>query len=257
MTGGFFALMWIGMSQRDFLILSQLMLVYFVPPFGKGTVIPGGIVAGIDPWVLAIATAFVDIAVGVFLTWNFDLAKKIPFIGSGITRVQRKGESMLKSLPWLERASFVGIVVFVMFPFQGSGAVGGTILGRAIGLSPNKNLGAVATGAISGSFLLSASIVYGLGVLAILAPIQVAVAVLFIGFLIAIIFMYQHWDDISMDEVTQTFGLHKEGIIGAPLTAAGEMVGTAGETVLKVAGDTGKGVATVVDSTGKMINDCL
>ena len=31
---------------------------------------------------------------------------------------------MLKDLPWLERASFVGIVVFVMFPFQGSGAVG-------------------------------------------------------------------------------------------------------------------------------------
>ena len=253
MTGGFFALMWVGMSQRDFLILSQLMLVYFVPPFGKGTVIPGGIVAGIDPWILAVATAFVDIAVGVFLTWNFDLAKKIPFIGSGITRVQRKGEDMLKSLPWLERASFIGIVVFVMFPFQGSGAVGGTILGRAIGLSPNKNLGAVAIGAISGSFLLSASIVYGLGVLAILAPIQVAVAVLFIGFLIAIIFMYQHWDDISMDEVTQTLGLHREGIIGAPLTAAGEMVGTAGGTVLKVAGDTGKGVVTVVDNTGKMI----
>jgi len=253
MTGGFFALMWIGMSQRDFLILSQLMLVYFVPPFGKGTVIPGGIVAGIDPWILAIATAFVDIAVGFFLTWNFDLAKKIPFIGSGITRVQRKGEDMLKSLPWLERASFIGIVVFVMFPFQGSGAVGGTILGRAIGLSPNKNLGAVAIGAISGSFLLSASIVYGLGVLAILAPIQVAVAVLFIGFLIAIIFMYQHWDDISIDEVTQSLGLHKEGIIGAPLNAAGEMVGTAGETVLKVAGDTGKGVANVADNTGKMI----
>ena len=253
MTGAFFAFMFLTMSQRDFLILSQLMLVYFVPPFGKGTVIPGGIVAGIDPWTLAIATAFVDIAVGVFLTWNFDLAKKIPFIGSGITRVQRKGEDMLGSLRWLERASFIGIVVFVMFPFQGSGAVGGTILGRAIGLSPNKNLAAVTIGAVGGSFLLSASIVYGLGVLAILAPIQVAVAVLFIGFLIAIFFMYQHWDDISIDEVTQTLGLHKEGLIGAPLTAAGGMVGSAGGTVLRVAGDTGKSVVTVADSTGKMI----
>ena len=85
--------------------------------------------------------------------------------------------------------------------------------GRAIGLSPNKNLAAVTIGAVSGSFLLSASIVYGLGVIAILAPIQVAVAVLFLGFLVAIAFMYQHWDDISMDEVTQTLGLHKEGII--------------------------------------------
>ena len=240
MTAGFFSVMYITMAQKDFLNLSRLMVVYFVPPFGKGTVIPGGIALGLDPWVLAIATAFVDIAVGVFLTWNFDLAKKIPFIGSGITRIQEKGKAMLTSLPWLERASVTGIIAFVMFPFQGSGAVGGTILGRAIGISPNKNLAAVSIGAICGSFLLSASIVYGLGVLAVLAPIQVAVAVLFTGLLIALYFTYQHWDDINLEDVTQSLGLHREGLIGAPLTAAGGMVGAAGGTVLNVAGGTGK-----------------
>lgn len=253
MTAGFFSVMYITMSQKDFLNLSRLMVVYFVPPFGKGTVIPGGIALGLDPWVLAIATAFVDIAVGVFLTWNFDLAKKIPFIGSGITRIQEKGKSMLTSLPWLERASVTGIIAFVMFPFQGSGAVGGTILGRAIGISPNKNLAAVSIGAIFGSLLLSASIVYGLGVLAVLAPIQVAVAVLFTGLLIAIYFTYQHWDDINLEDVTQSLGLHKEGLIGAPLTAAGGMVGAAGGTVLKVAGNTGKSMANAAGGTGKMI----
>ena len=253
MTAGFFSIMYITMSQKDFLNLSRLMVVYFVPPFGKGTVIPGGIALGLDPWVLAIATAFVDIAVGVFLTWNFDLAKKIPFIGSGITRIQSKGKAMLISLPWLERASVTGIIAFVMFPFQGSGAVGGTILGRAIGISPNKNLAAVAVGAISGSLLLSASIVYGLGVLAVLAPIQVAVAVLFAGLLIAIYFTYQHWDDINLEDVTQSLGLHKEGMIGAQLTAAGGMVGSAGGSVLRVAGDTGKSMANVAGGTGKMI----
>ena len=41
------------------------MLVYFVPPFGKGTVVPLGIAGGVDPWAIAICTAFVDIAVGV------------------------------------------------------------------------------------------------------------------------------------------------------------------------------------------------
>ena len=253
MTAGFFSVMYVTMSQKDFLNLSRLMVVYFVPPFGKGTVIPGGIALGLNPWSLAVATAFVDIAVGVFLTWNFDLAKKIPFIGSGITRIQNKGKAMLTSLPWLERASVTGIIVFVMFPFQGSGAVGGTILGRAIGISPNKNLAAVSVGAISGSFLLSASIVYGLGVLAVLAPIQVAVAVLFAGLLIAIYFTYQHWDDINLEDMTQSLGLHKEGLIGAPLNAAGGMVGSAGGTVLKVAGDTGKSVVNVAGDTGKMI----
>ena len=109
MTGAFFVVMFLSMGQREFLILSQLMLVYFVPPFGKGTVVPLGIAGGVDPWAIAICTAFVDIAVGVFLTWNFDLAKKIPFIGSGINRIQIKGKAMLKDLPWLERASFIGL----------------------------------------------------------------------------------------------------------------------------------------------------
>ncbi len=254
MTAGFFSVMYVTMSQKDFLNLSRLMVVYFVPPFGKGTVIPGGIALGLDPWVLAIATAFVDIAVGVFLTWNFDLAKKIPFIGSGITRIQEKGKTMLTSLPWLERASVTGIIAFVMFPFQGSGAVGGTILGRAIGISPNKNLAAVSIGAVSGSFLLSASIVYGLGVLAVLAPIQIAVAVLFTGLLIAIYFTYQHWDDINLEDVTQSLGLHKEGLIGAQLSAAGGMVGSAGGTVLNVAGDTGK---MITKRTGALVGSLV
>ena len=38
-------------------------------------------------------------------------------------------------------------------------------------------------------------------------------------------FIYRHWDELSMGELTQTLGLHREGVIGAPLTAAGEMVG--------------------------------
>ena len=254
MTAGFFSVMYVTMSQKDFLNLSRLMVVYFVPPFGKGTVIPGGIALGLNPWSLAVATAFVDIAVGVFLTWNFDLAKKIPFIGSGITRIQEKGKAMLTSLPWLERASVTGIIVFVMFPFQGSGAVGGTILGRAIGISPNKNLAAVSIGAVSGSFLLSASIVYGLGVLAVLAPIQIAVAVLFAGLLVAIYFTYQHWDDINLEDVTQSLGLHKKGLIGAPLSAAGGIVGSAGGTVLNVAGDTGK---MITKRTGDLVGSLV
>jgi len=260
MTGAFFVVMFLSMGQKEFLILSQLMLVYFVPPFGKGTVVPLGIAGGVDPWAIAICTAFVDIAVGVFLTWNFDLAKKIPFIGSGINRIQLKGKAMLKDLPWLERASFLGIVVFVMFPFQGSGAVGGTILGRAIGLSPNRNLSAVAIGAISGSLILSASVVYGLGVLAILAPLQIAVTVMFLGLCLVIYYLYQHWEEIKLEDVSQTIGgvsqtlgLHKEGIIGAPINASVGAIGTAGGTVLKVTGDTSRSVLDAVGKTGKNI----
>ena len=87
-------------------------------------------------------------------------------------------------------------------------------------------MSAVAIGAISGSLILSASVVYGLGVLAILAPLQIAVTVMFIGLCLVIYYLYQHWEEIKLEDVSQTFGdvsqtlgLHKEGLIGAPINA--------------------------------------
>jgi len=68
-----------------------LMFIYFVPPLGKESLIPIGISGGnvtvpitsrivfippIDPFVMAISIAFVDIMVALFLVWNYDLAKR-------------------------------------------------------------------------------------------------------------------------------------------------------------------------------------
>jgi UDP-glucose 4-epimerase len=56
-----------------------------------------------------------------------------------------------------------------------------------------------------------------------------------------------------MNEFTQTLGLHREGVIGAPLTAAGEMVGSASGTVMKAAEGTGKTVIKAAGDTGRII----
>jgi UDP-glucose 4-epimerase len=253
MTVGYFILLKALTSERVFLELSGLMFLYFVPPMGKESVIPIGIAQGI-PWsILAFSIAFVDIVVCLFLIWNFDLAKKLPFIGSGIKRVQIKGAAILESMPWVERLTFFGIVIFVMIPFQGSGAFAGTILGRAVGLSVPAVLGAVGVGALVGSALIALSVVYGLGFLSYLAPLQLAGFIIFIMVCGTLYFVYRHWNELSMDEFTQTLGLHREGVIGAPLTAAGEMVGTAGGTVIKVAEGTGKTVIRAAGDTGRKI----
>ena len=253
MTVGYFILLRAVLSERIFLELSGLMFLYFVPPMGKESVIPIGIAQGI-PWtVLAFSIAFVDIVVCLFLIWNFDLAKKLPFIGSGIKRVQLKGAAILESMPWVERLTFFGIVIFVMIPFQGSGAFAGTILGRAVGLSVSAVLAAVGVGALVGSALIALSVVYGLGFLSYLAPLQLAGFIIFIMVCGTLYFVYRHWDELSIDEFTHTLGLHRDGVIGAPLTAAGEMVGTAGGTVIKVAEGTGKTVIKAAGDTGRKI----
>ena len=70
-----------------------LLVAYFFPPLGKETVIPLGIgvlkegltvplvnikvsPVSINPLSMALAVAFIDIIVALFLIWNYDLAKK-------------------------------------------------------------------------------------------------------------------------------------------------------------------------------------
>ena len=113
MTVAYFLFLSLILTEKGFFNLTSLMLLYFVPPLGKESVIPLGIAQGLHWTILAFSIAFVDIVVCLFLIWNFDLAKKLPFVGSGIRRMQEKGKSILESMPWGERLTFFGIVVFV------------------------------------------------------------------------------------------------------------------------------------------------
>ncbi len=157
--------------ENQFYTIVFWMVIYFVPPMGKETVIPfaiaGDKAAGalpfdypagfvpIEPWMIASVIAFMDILVGIFLVWNFDIAKKIPLLGKYICKIEGKGSKMLSKSKSLETLSFIGIVLFVMFPFQGSGGVGASIVGRAIGMNPYKVLAGIVVGSIVGCFLIA------------------------------------------------------------------------------------------------------
>jgi hypothetical protein len=165
------ACFYIFLSTDTFATLGFWMLVYFFPPFGKESVIPLAIAGDrlegtvpfeypdifvpIEPWLIALAVAFLDIIAGLFLVWNFDFAKKIPILGRWIIKFESKGGTILNENRYIEALSFVGIILFVMFPFQGSGGVGASIVGRVIGMNPYKVWVAIIIGAISGCFLIA------------------------------------------------------------------------------------------------------
>ena len=164
-------LLWLILPSERMLTLGFWMLIYFFPPFGKESVIPLAIAGNkldeavpfdypemfvpLEPWLIALAIAFLDIIVGLFLIWNFDFIKKIPLMGKWITKLERKGGNILKENKYIEALSFMGVVLFVMFPFQGSGGVGASIVGRSIGMNPYKVWGAIIIGAISGTLLIA------------------------------------------------------------------------------------------------------
>jgi hypothetical protein len=164
-------LLYLLLPRKIFITLGFWMMVYFFPPFGKETVIPFGMsgkdisaavpffdpetLAQLDPLLIALAIASIDIIVGLFLVWNFDYAKRIPLLGKFICKLENKGGDLLSKNRFIDTLSFVGVTLFVIVPFQGSGAVGASIIGRSIGMNPYKVWGAIILGAISGCLLIA------------------------------------------------------------------------------------------------------
>jgi uncharacterized membrane protein len=137
------------------LILGGLLIAYILPPAGKESVIPIGIALGVPWWIMALSIALMDVLSGIFLALNFDIALKIPGVGGWIRKFVAGGEEFFRKRPWMERFYFMGVVLFVMFPLQGSGGIGATLVGRMMGLSPGKVLVAIAIGSLIGCTVIA------------------------------------------------------------------------------------------------------
>lgn len=150
--------------------LLLLMFAYFFPPLGKESIIPIGVSGGeitiplynqkitimaINPLIMALCIAFIDIVVALFLVWNYDLAKKIPIIGNFIEKVEKIGRKSSNKYNWIKPLRFIGIMLFVMVPFQGSGGLVGSILGRLIGMKSWNIFFAIFSGSLFGCILIA------------------------------------------------------------------------------------------------------
>lgn len=161
-----------GLLSDELSKIWPLLLAYFFPPFGKETIIPLGVgilekgltvpllnlhvvPVKINPVSMALAVAYIDIIVALFLVWNYDIAKKIPIVGQFISKVEEKGKNVEYKYGWVKPLRFIGIVLFVMIPFQGSGGLVGSIVGRLIGMKPWNTLIAISIGAVIGCLLIA------------------------------------------------------------------------------------------------------
>jgi uncharacterized membrane protein len=154
---GIFVLTIVGLFLVDSFQIKFWSLIsgYFFPPLGKETIIPAGIITGINPLIMALSIAFVDIIVALFLVWNYDLAKKIPIIGNFIDKIEKVGKKTSSKYSWIKPLRFIGIMLFVMVPFQGSGGLVGSIIGRLFGMKPWNIFFAISAGSIFGCLLIA------------------------------------------------------------------------------------------------------
>ena len=184
---GVFAILWYLLKESVWMKVWPLITGYFFPPLGKESIIPSGVlVFGIDPLLMALSIAFVDIVVALFLVWNYDLAKKIPFVGKFMIKIEEKGKNVEQKYAWVKPLRFIGIVLFVMIPFQGSGGLVGSIVGRLIGMKPWNTFLAISIGAVVGCLLIASFA----NAFLIFAGINTTLTLILVAVIVAIIVIY-------------------------------------------------------------------
>ncbi len=143
-------------AERGQLLL-PLLAAYFFPPLGKESVIPLGISLGIHPALVAFSVAMVDVLVGLFLLWNYRFLYYVPLLGKWVKKMEIKAQKMIEEGKGFSKLAWLGLVLFVIVPFQGSGAVSATVIGKISGIEEKRVWLAVITGAFAGTFMVAYS----------------------------------------------------------------------------------------------------
>ncbi|MBI4564715.1 MAG: small multi-drug export protein [Planctomycetes bacterium] len=107
------------------------------------------------PFFFAGMVAFMDVCTALLVALHLDVLYRLPWLGRRLRWMERNGRETLERRRFYRRSAFFGVILFVMFPLTGTGAIGGTIFGRLIGLTSARILTAIAIGAVAGSFGLA------------------------------------------------------------------------------------------------------
>lgn len=139
-----------------------------------------------DPYYLAGMIAGMDVFTALFVAVNLDLLYRIRWVGRRLEAMEVRGRETLERRPLYRRLATLGVVLFVMFPLTGTGAIGGTIFGRLIGLGTWRIILAIAAGAVLGSFGMA---VGADGLARLLAPVRDTAWFRAVGYGVAAVFL--------------------------------------------------------------------
>lgn len=97
---------------------------------------------------------YMDLMTAVLLVFHAGFMFRIPIVGPKLLALAADGQVMLRFHPWMRRATFIGIIAFVMFPLAATGSVGGAIFGRLLGMTRAATLTGICIGSVLGCGLM-------------------------------------------------------------------------------------------------------
>ena len=107
-----------------------------------------------SPGELFFLVTYLDFLVALFVTFHMGVLFRIPKIGPKLAMLVWDGKFFMESQPWIKRVAFGGLVAFVIIPFSTTGSIGGSILGRLLGLSRWTTVGGVLLGSVLGNGIM-------------------------------------------------------------------------------------------------------
>lgn len=139
---------------------STVLIIFFEICTGEITSILVGIGAGLNPILVVLFVTFLESDISIFTAWNFDILKRIPKIGNSLTKYEGKAKKFIEKKR-LEKIGFMGLLILVMIPVHGTGALASTIIGRLLGFGWKKTWLCVTTGCAVRSSIIALLVYFG------------------------------------------------------------------------------------------------
>jgi uncharacterized membrane protein len=129
----------------------------FIASLAAGTFVGGGklvILAGaveqapVGHWEVAALVVYIDIATACIVMGAIHILDRVPMVARRLDAAGRSSGRVLAHNPWMFRAAWAGLALFIAVPFNGTGALVGSVLGRLLGLSRLNIVSATAAGSV-------------------------------------------------------------------------------------------------------------
>lgn len=115
---------------------------------------PAASASGLSPLELALLVLYMDTIWAMVLTWHAGVLFHLPRIGQQLKTAVREGTALIRSNRWMRRLTVLAVLAFVMLPVSSTGSIGGSLLGRLLGLSRVATFAIVVIGSVLGGAVM-------------------------------------------------------------------------------------------------------
>lgn len=148
-----------------------------------------------SPWELGVVIGVMDTCSALLMVYGLEGLYRFRRLKSGLHKIQANANLVVDAYPWIRRAAVIGVVIFVLFPVAGTGAVGACFLGILLGIHRGVLIAAVSLGGfLGGMFMAFLAVYFGGAVLSLRDTLQnPVVKYVTIGVIIVLLLLAIRW----------------------------------------------------------------